>query len=108
MAQLFLASEDGNGLDVRGLGEEVEEVKFGKGVAGGGEDLEIGQEGFGRAGDVDDGRCGDASEQRADLAAGTRTRWIEDDEAGAVTVKDGSTKEFKGGGFDGAEVGEPG
>ena len=40
------SGEDGDGFDVGGLGEEVEEVEFGDAVAGGGEGGEVGGEGF--------------------------------------------------------------
>ena len=76
------AGEDGDGFDVGGLGEEVEEVEVGDGVAGGGEGFEVGGEGFGRAGDVDEGGRGDAGEQCADLGAGAGAGRVEDDEAG--------------------------
>ena len=106
MAYLFSAGEDGDGFDVCGLGEEVEEVKLGKGVDGGGEGLEVGGEGFGRAGYVDESGCGNACQQGADFSASAGTRWIEDDEVRAVALEDGSTQKVKGRSFDGAEIGE--
>ena len=106
MAEILSASEDGDGFDVCGLGEEVEEVQFGEGVAGGGESFEIGGQGLRRAGDIDQRGRGDAREQRADLRAGPGARWIEDDEVGALAIEDGGAEEVERGGFDGAEVGE--
>ena len=75
------------------------------GVAGGGEGGEVGGEGFGRAGDVDEGGRGDAGEQVADFAAGAGARRVEDDEVGAVALEDGGAEEVERGGFDGVAVG---
>ena len=108
MAQLFLAGEDGNGFDVGGLGEEVEEVHLGEGVAGGGQGDEIGREGFGRAGDVDQRGRGNAGKKGADLGACSRARRVEDDEVRAVAAGDGDAEEVERSGLDGVEVGELG
>ena len=89
-----------------GLGEEVEEVKLGERVAGGGEVAEVGGKCFRRAGDVDEGWRTDASEQCADLGASAGAGWVEDDEVGAVALEDGGLEEVEGGGFDGVAIGE--
>ncbi len=57
------AGEDGDGFNVVGLGEEVEQVELADGVAGCGERDEIGGERLRRAGDVDERGCGDAGEE---------------------------------------------
>ena len=67
--------------------------------------LKVGGEGFGRAGDVDEGGRGDAAEQLADFAAGAGAGRVEDDEVGAVALDDGGAEEVERGGFDGVEVG---
>ena len=79
-------------------------MERGDGVAGGGEGCEVAGEGFGGAGDVDEGGGGDAGEQRADFEAGAGAGRVEDDEVGAVALEDGGAEEVEGGGFDGAEV----
>ena len=87
-----------------GLGKEVEEVQLGEGVARGGESFEIGGQGLERTGDIDQRGRGDASKQRADLRACSRTRWIEDNEVGTLALENGDAEEVERGGFDGAEV----
>ena len=95
-----------------GLGEEVEEVEFGQGVAGrsgeGGEGLKIRGEGFRRAGDVDQSGRGNAGEKGTDLGACSGAGRVEDDEIGAVALEDGDAEEVERSGFDCVEVGDLG
>ena len=100
--------QHGDGFDVGGWGEEIEEVEGGDGVAGRGEGAKVGGEGFGRAGDVDDGGRGYAAEEFADLGAGAGAGRVEDDERGAVALEDGGLEEVEGGGLDGVAVGQAG
>ncbi len=99
-------SKDGDGLDVGGLGKEIDKVELGDAIAGGGEGLEIGGQRLRRAGDIDEHGRGDAGEQSADLRPGAGARRIEDDEVGAVALEDGGAEEVEGRGFDGAAIGK--
>ena len=89
MSHIASAGEDGDGFEVGGLGEEVEEVEFGEGVAGGGEEDEVGGEVLRGAGDVEERGGGDAGEEGADLGAGAGAGRVEDNEVGAVALDDG-------------------
>src|ERR1035437_3596199 len=105
---ILSAGQDGDGFDVGGLGEEVEEMELGACVAGGAQDCQGGWEGFGRAGDVDERGRGDPGEERADFGAGSGAGWVEDDEVGALALYDGGAEEVERGGTDRAEVRELG
>ena len=61
-------------FDVGGLGEKVEQVEFGDAVAGGSQRGEVGGQGLGRAGDINQRGGGYAAEQDADLGPGASAR----------------------------------